>query len=604
MQNDRNFDLRKLFTKYNLARSGGINFYEFTFLVRDLMFLRNDVEPSLDEAHDCSKRIASELYPEGAVIVKFEDFVKISGCKSFQDEKFTSVLEDLIALVDSTDQNRDANGAPVDDVDTSPPKLARCTSAEITRNQLEVRELTCLAVRNDRERVAAQIDRESSNEFLIEPVESIGDSSTPMASCSLCFEQLPKVELWGGGSLRKDCPCDIYVCLSCLGSSAHYQIKDGQQATCPHMVSYNPPRRCTVPIDRTLLSIMFRDKCCLCNATTELFSVPCCLEIYHIFCAACLYDHLEKCVLDYKRLPACPRAAECRFELGVESVGEIIQRGRGRITQKRKSRLSAPLDATGFPMISSDDLLTAWHQLRITSAQQAWSGNKPCPQPDCKGFLSRTRKKSKVISSYSNARFVLAAPVYSSEAIESVSSMPVVCSECHVGTCWNCLKRPHRCHTCDFAKETEAKWKHFVDCINSHGDAIPDHTTLATGRRQLGRFGRVEPRGGGSGGGSVGSRLEALSNEANFFRQSILSGNLKKCPKCLRVINKLGGCDQMVPRLWNNLFNLLIYIIIDMVLVLTVLCVSVCRVCRCVVETLTVETSNRVVDTSSVGRKG
>ena len=40
--------------------------------------------------------------------------------------------------------------------------------------------------------------------------------------------------------------------------------------------------------------------------------------------------------------------------------------------------------------------------------------------------------------------------------------------------------------------------------------------------------------------------MEAAKEDAKYFKENIERGNLKKCPQCRRLIEKMEGCDAMV----------------------------------------------------------
>ena len=159
--------------------------------------------------------------------------------------------------------------------------------------------------------------------------------------------------------------CELQVCLPCLHDSAKTQIRENQRVTCPHVLN---GRRCTIALDAALLDDFFSSSCPLCDIlptpTNPLVTVGCALDAHHRFCLSCVRIHTLQAI-EHKQLPKCPRSIECRFQLDEAGVRAVL--GESEAAQEQ---------------------LWEWHDLLVQSVMSPWHGNKPCPTPNCVGYLT------------------------------------------------------------------------------------------------------------------------------------------------------------------------------------------------------------------------
>ena len=248
-------------------------------------------------------------------------------------------------------------------------------------------------------------------------------------NCHVCFDDTESCGmLWGSSqsTWSKRCMCDLHVCIPCLRDSAKTQIRQGQRPTCPNVLN---GRRCTIALDLSLLDDFFSSSCPLCdvspNPTNPLITVGCALESHHRFCLSCVRQHTLNAI-EHKQLPKCPRGIECRFQLDETAIRTVL--GESEAMQEK---------------------LWQWHDLLVQSVMSPWHGNKPCPTPNCVGYLTGT------LDNVSKAK--------RGEASE------VRCDKCLIAYCWTCANRYHHHCNCIEALETTNQWIRFLKSVAQDG---------------------------------------------------------------------------------------------------------------------------------------
>jgi hypothetical protein len=129
----------------------------------------------------------------------------------------------------------------------------------------------------------------------------------------------------------------------------------------------------------------------------------------------------------------------------------------------------------------------------------AYSGSKECTSPDCSGYLISTlqdRRRAKT-----------------GEAV------PVKCGTCHSSSCWTCYSCVHPSRSCEQARHARRQWMGFLKQTRTDGEG---------------------------GAGALLLKLEQSAANAHYFRKNIESGNMKRCPQCKKLIEKMMGCNTMV----------------------------------------------------------
>ena len=307
-----NVNWRQLFLKYDEDQSGEIDTKEFTFLVKDLLALRDSNEHvSLEEAISTAKSIAehSSFTQQGLELeaISLSALQHVAENGAFDGEHF--MPEDFMIL----------SG----DMDTDAIPLMRRESSETLMQEQKLRPIVRLALQHCKLKTQEKLLQDKSAQL------SAMTASSPHEEqeCAICYDRFAVGEMYGGSKIPKTCACDIFLCLSCLTASSRSQILEKQRPTCPHMMSSLPPRRCQVPIDQSLIAQLFKNVCPLCDTASSsvvpLLSVGCAHDIYHSFCAKCLFDNVHA-KLSTRDVVQCPRNAECRGELDESAIRNIL----------------------------------------------------------------------------------------------------------------------------------------------------------------------------------------------------------------------------------------------------------------------------------------
>jgi hypothetical protein len=242
-------------------------------------------------------------------------------------------------------------------------------------------------------------------------------------------------------------------------------------------------RRCNASVERSLLTRLFSDECPLCNSkNVPLLNVGCSLA--HSFCELCLRTMALDQINSRKMLPCCPLATECKFQYDLPIMTMVLKGAE-----------------------NLEEHLSEWYELQVKKLVQCNPLYKPCPAAGCEGVI----KKSK------------SAPL-------SEQGTNSFCDSCGQQFCWRCAGPVHPHDTCLDVQNITARWFGFVERMSKEPTigAASGGAGLQTTFKNL--F------------ASVGSIME--SNE--YFRSNITSGNIKACPKCNKVVQKLEGCDSMV----------------------------------------------------------
>lgn len=339
-------DWKRVLSTYDDDSNGLMDSSEFVFLVKDLMALRdNSASIALEDAATTARRIASmhDFFVDGRDIGA-EQLSKAASKGAFDSEQFLPSM--FFTLYD--DQIVD------EEIPIPLLKATASSSYDSTKEEQQTRPIVAQALKNSLQR--SQVRQE--NPQRIEKVHS--DSS-----CHICFDGFPLTELWGGPIFKKDCGCNIHICLSCLRNSARTQMLQGQRLTCPNMLSINPPRRCTVALNDAFVALLFKASCPLClNSTAPLVSCGCLLDLFHTFCVPCLKAHISASLASSACLPRCPRYAECRYDMEEGAIR--------RVMAMEHDELEAKSDGGNEFNSDLEEALDKWHSLRIMRLQSSW----------------------------------------------------------------------------------------------------------------------------------------------------------------------------------------------------------------------------------------
>ena len=141
---------------------------------------------------------------------------------------------------------------------------------------------------------------------------------------------------------------------------------------------------CIDPLPVGLVATLIKNECPLCGRTpaptetgcSELLQAGCGHD--HRFCADCLGKHVLS-ELHGRRLPRCPRAAECRnlLELGSVELALTTMAELGRD------------DALGPRQLK--ERLMDWHDLRTGKVQDEHPLLRSCKAADCNGRVRLPR---------------------------------------------------------------------------------------------------------------------------------------------------------------------------------------------------------------------
>lgn len=271
---------------------------------------------------------------------------------------------------------------------------------------------------------------------------------------------------------------------SCLSCMRKYVRLKEQESAFPTCPNY----RCSAPLDGSFLLQLFTNNCPLCDARVgsqcPLVSVGCALN--HSYCEPCLQRSSIHQLNFSNDLPRCPRAVECKFEYDQESIQDILQNRE-----------------------DAEDLMLQWHERRVSLSQSAHPLYRPCHAPDCSGQLIAT------------------VDIYRSPLPSKVE-----CNKCRQPFCWRCKEPFHDDIACLEVKDITKKWAMLLQ-------------QLAGGQVDGGLIGEkvVEDNAGIV---SAFMKLEQFMASNQYFQENFESGNLKHCPSCKSLIEKLGGCESMI----------------------------------------------------------
>jgi hypothetical protein len=338
---------KKIIAVYDEDSNGLMDTSEFMFMVKDLMSLRdNSSNISLEDAVTTAREIASLFDFFGDFSgVDSKQLSKAANEGAFEAEQFTPAM--FMSLCGDYNEDEDMPPAPT-------LKATASSSYDSTREEQHIRPIVAQALKNSLQRAQVRQDRAS-----LEKPHSA-------SSCEICFDDVPVNELWGGPSFKKDCGCNIHVCLSCLRDSARSQMLQGQRLTCPNMLSMNPPRRCTVALNEAFVALLFKSACPLClNSTGPLVSCGCVLDLYHTFCVPCLKKHVSDSLASPACLPRCPRYAECRYDMEEPALRRVL-------TIKEHTAEGGAGEEGEAKSPDLEEALERWHSLRIMRLQTSW----------------------------------------------------------------------------------------------------------------------------------------------------------------------------------------------------------------------------------------
>ncbi len=313
-------------------------------------------------------------------------------------------------------------------------------------------------------------------------------------ACGICCETRPRGFFYGGAhGLHNPCGCKEAVCLICLRENARSKIRDQLPPGC---------LLCLQPLDTALVSSLLKNECPLCGRTPGMGPDSCAPLIAlgcshaHRFCGECAGKHVLA-ELDARRLPRCPRAAECHSHLDVDAVALSLNALRGSSPDvpaggANAAAAQARLDATAIQA-----KLVQWHDLRVGSVQAAHPLLKACRMPDCRGHI--------------------ALPL---TALRDGSPVAAKCSECQQIVCAQCLAPPHPYKTCAEAAALAESWAAFLERAGSTATVDDGAGGIAAA----------------AGGGALRALLEKLAQQK--ADREFLKQRCKRCPRCRRLIEK------------------------------------------------------------------
>lgn len=343
--------IKILFERYDTDNNHILDLKEFTFLIKDLIYLR-DNNSTIDEALIISKKILQNMKLNNNSIISIEEFINAMNNNLFNNEGFINSYFDILA------SNNDNNSVLLEQKN---------------------RNLLSLSVTNK--------------------IHSNNNIEEELKECEICYTSFPLSQLWGdlNNSLHKSCKCQILICVSCLCTSAKSQIKQQLIPTCPNMITLNNGslRRCESILDSSLISSMFKEICPLCDNknivmniddditsiynNNKIININCNYDIYHIFCIECLQNYALTALNQSNYVPKCPRYAECKSELCEKDIRNIFENKDDKI----------------------EEYCEKWYQLKLKSLINSFQGNKKCPSKACSGYLissleQRKQKNKKV----------------------------------------------------------------------------------------------------------------------------------------------------------------------------------------------------------------
>ena len=330
---------------------------QFTFLVKDLLCMRDNTDISLEEAIRIAKlalvrphwNSGSDGGSTSTRTMNVGEVIAAIQAGLFEEDNidascFMDMSVPMLVFTDSFEDDH-AEEEGEEELLPPPPTLQRVSSAAAVGQQQQWRASVGIATASQQEREALKHARSASSErqdcrppplapSLISTNSSQSnsartpstDSSMTLAVCNICFDEVPAQDVWGGRggvlTLPKSCDCDTQVCLPCLAMSARADIQNGAKPTCPHMTSFSPPRRCTSTIDPSLLGQLLKNQCSFCDVVVpdssssteqqqqqpQLMNVGCALDTFHKFCAGCLRRHVVEALTQSRTLPRCLRS--------------------------------------------------------------------------------------------------------------------------------------------------------------------------------------------------------------------------------------------------------------------------------------------------------
>jgi hypothetical protein len=267
-----------LFSRYDTDGNGRMDAVEFSFLLKDLMNIRDNVDNhSFEDASALAQMFRTQLgLEESFSLSVLSDLIK-SG--AFLTAGVDITMFHILAETGST-------------------QMMRTSSNDSAIEVLNIETVL-------RRTVSASLNREPSD-------DQVSASSDPANFCRVCQVDFPPIELYGVGlPCQKKCLCDVKMCLRCLRTWVRLEIRKGARPTCPGSTTAN--KRCGESLDTTLVALLFRNECPLCekkvkstNAGISVTLVPCAFG--HSFCQPCLETRAMALLTNKAMLPCCPRS--------------------------------------------------------------------------------------------------------------------------------------------------------------------------------------------------------------------------------------------------------------------------------------------------------
>jgi hypothetical protein len=109
----------------------------------------------------------------------------------------------------------------------------------------------------------------------------------------------------------------------------------------------------------------------------------------------------------------------------------------------------------------------------------------------------------------------------------------VKCSKCRAAFCWKCEEPFHTGASCLEVKGIYQKWTTFLQQLagGQIGGRLVESGQIVNDEVNI---------------NSAFIKLEQAMANNQYFKENFEAGNLKYCPSCKRLIEKLAGCDLMI----------------------------------------------------------
>lgn len=312
----------------------------------------------------------------------------------------------------------------------------------------------------------------------------IEDKRPRLGICFNCDDSFPFEELYGHSLCRISKTCDCDLDLMCLDCLKHNIATDVRGKIIPQCPGRTGGHRNTKRCERK-------------------FGPEVVPSLFHSECLLCFPNINSQSMIDLEHVGH----SFCRSCIKESVVNDITVRTIPkcpRFSECKYRFMNTEIELldnilSGFPEDRKESLISLYHDNCIQFIYNQHSMTKKCPKADCTGYLMGPR-----------------------DQLERHLSFESKCTSCHISYCFSCCSLFHYNRTCVAAANVSARWRSFLDRIS---------------RESSGKSGGIS---------SALLKMQQAADTATYFRERIKHGLLKRCPKCNRMIEKLGGCDHMV----------------------------------------------------------